>query len=118
MATLPASAARRHPVSLDIPSRMAKAHVQKVDSATEPDWMVAVGHAIALAIATAGLSQKEAAAVIGVDQAEFGKWLNGQRRPQFDRIFAVETLRQPLVIELARLAGTFEIVTELRTVTA
>lgn len=49
----------------------------------------------------AGWSHKEAAARIGVDDAEFGKWISGARRPQLDKLWAVEELRGPLVIALA-----------------
>ncbi len=64
-----------------------------------------VGRAVARAVAMTGWSHKEAAAQIGVDDAEFGKWLSGGRRPQFDRLFAVAALRQPLIVALADLGG-------------
>ncbi len=102
---------RTHPVSLDIQRPvMAKANVQILDV----DWMKVVGAAIARAISIVGWSQKEAAAKVGVDAAEFGKWLSGERRPQLDRLFAVVELRQPLVMTLAGLADGVEIVTEIR----
>lgn len=91
-----------HPVSLDIGRPvMAKANVQSPDIA----WNEAIGAAISKAIARIGWSKKEAAAKVGVDDAEFGKWLSGGRRPQFDRLFAVDALRQVLVVELAGIAG-------------
>lgn len=92
--------------------QMAKAHVQKVDTPSashvqkvDMDWMAMVGRAIERAIAMVGWSKKEAAAKVGVDEAEFGKWLSGGRRPQFDRLFAVAELRKPLVLCLAALAN-------------
>jgi hypothetical protein len=101
-----------HPVLPDIGRPvMAKANVQLPDI----DWMRAVGLAIQRAIKRVGLSSKEAAAKVQVDEGEFGKWLSGTRRPQLDRIFAVEELRQPLVIAFAEMAGHgVEIVTEIR----
>lgn len=90
--------------------RMAKANVQILDTT---HWLVLVGRSVSRAIARLGWSQKEAAAKIGVDEAELGKWLNGVRRPQLDKLFAVEALRQPLIEELADLAGA-EVTTQIR----
>lgn len=105
------SAAAGHPVSLDIGRPvMAKAGVQILDI----DWPRAIGLAVERAIAMCGWSKKEAAAKVGVDPAEFGKWLTGERRPQLDRLFAVQDLREPLVICLAGLASNVEVVTEIR----
>lgn len=89
---------------------MAKAHVQKLDI----EWMRAIGAAIERAIAMVGWSKKEAAAKVGVDPAEFGKWLSGERRPQLDRLFSIEDLREPIVVNLAGLAANVEVVTEIR----
>lgn len=60
-----------------------------------------VGAAIRRAVALAGLSHKEAAAQIGVNDAQFGKWLSGNENPQVHRVFAVVALRQPFVVALA-----------------
>lgn len=101
----------RHPVLPDIARpAMAKAHVRISDI----DWSAQIGRAIGAAIRVVGWSSKEAAAAVGVDDAEFGKWLSGTRRPQLDRLFAVQALRQPLVVALASLAEDVEIVTEIR----
>lgn len=89
---------------------MAKAPVRIPDVA----WGERLGGAVARAIAMVGWSHKEAAARIGVDDAEFGKWLSGGRRPQFDRLFAIQELRQPLIVSLAALAEDVEVVTEIR----
>lgn len=80
---------------------MAKADVQQMDMA----WLPQIGRAIQRAVKVAGFSNKEAAALCGVDAAEFGKWLSGERRPHFDRLFAVVDLQQPLVIALAKMVG-------------
>lgn len=101
----------RHPVLPDVPTRMVKADVRIPDI----DWMRLIGAAIQQAVNDARWSNKEAAGRVQVDDAEFGKWLNGTRRPQFDRLFAVPELRQPLVIAIARLGGDgVDIVTEIR----
>ncbi len=101
----------RHPVLPDVRPEMAKAHVRSPDI----DWMKGLGAAIQSAVHAACWSNKEAAAKCRVDDAEFGKWLSGTRRPQFDRLLAVPELRQPLVIALALLVGDgVEVVTEIR----
>ena len=84
--------------------RMAKADVQKLD-VESIDWLKALGVAIQRAVKACDWSNKEAAAIVDVDDAEFGKWLNGTRRPQFDRLFAVPALRAALVIAFAKLAA-------------
>jgi hypothetical protein len=110
-ASVPADSAARHPVLPDIGRPvMAKVNVRTPDI----DWAVEIGAAIQRAVKKSGLSNKEAAAAAHVDDAEFGKWLSGSRRPQFDRLFAVEALQQSIVIELAGLAKDIEIVTEIR----
>lgn len=101
--TMPDSTGARHHVLPDIGRpTMAKANVRTPDVV---DWMVAIGAAIQQAVKDAKYSNKEAAAKVGVDDAEFGKWVNGTRRPQFDRLFALPELRRPLVIAIALLAG-------------
>jgi len=93
----------RHPVFSDIPRPvMAKANVQILDI----DWKQAIGRAIERAVASAGYTKSEAAGKLDVDAAEFGKWMTGERRPQFDRLFAIEALRVPLVVALAGLDPT------------
>lgn len=113
--SIAAPVASRHPVIPDMTRpRMAKAHVQNLDIAASGEWMVAVGRAIERAVAGVGWSKKEAAARVQVDDAEFGKWLSGARRPQLDRLFAVPELRPALIVALAALEATVEIVTEIR----
>lgn len=110
--SIPQRAVGSHPVLPDIRPRMARAHVQKPDI----DWMEAIGRAIALAVAMTGWSNKEAAARVHVDDAEFGKWLSGARRPQFDRLFSVPELRDALIETLAALSPAYEIAREIRRV--
>lgn len=94
-------AADRHLMSHDIgPLRMAKAKV----IADDVDWMRAIGAAISEAMRACGWSVKELAAKVERDEAEVSRWLSGVRRPQFDLLFAVEELQEPLVVALARLA--------------
>jgi len=99
--------ASRHPVLPDIgKKRMARI--------PDIEWNARIGGAIQRAVAIVGWSNKEAAANAGVDDAEFGKWLSGGRRPQMDRLFALEALRWPLIQTLAALDEQTEIVVEIR----
>ena len=89
---------RRHPVLPDIGRpHMAKASVREPDTTL----MELLGAAIQRAILEVWETNKLAAADLQVDDAEFGKWMNGTRRPQFDKLFAVEALREPLIVAMA-----------------
>ena len=81
--------------------RMAKVDARIPDM----DWNAALGAALQRAVRQVWESNKVAAAVLQVDDAEFGKWLSGTRRAQWDRCFACEALREPLMVQLAKLAG-------------
>jgi hypothetical protein len=89
--------------------RMAKADLKTL----EIDWIQAVGSAIRRAVSIAGLSDKEAAAKVRVDPGQFAKWLAGRERPQFDRLFAVAELREPLILQLALLLPGVEVTTQI-----
>ncbi len=103
----------RHPVLPDMPSpRMAKADVQN-------PGMVALGRALEYAIGVARWSSKEAAAHIAkasqspVDEAEFGKWLSGNRRVLVDKVLCVDELQWPFIVGLARECG-HEVIEEIK----
>lgn len=108
-------AVSRHPVVPDIGRpRMAKVDVREPDIA----WNERIGGAIQRAVALVGWSNKEAAAKVGADDAEFGKWLSGARRPQLDKLFAVDELRWPLIQCLAALDEQTYLDTAIRRRTA
>lgn len=96
---LPAS--RHHRLPEKTVSAMAKADLRKPEI---PDWRLDVGRAIERTRLLAGLSLKELAAAIARDERQVARWIAGTERPQFDAIFAVAALRQPLVVALAELA--------------
>lgn len=99
-----------HPVLPDIgKARQAKADVRKPDVQETPDYMRLVGSVVEIAVSTVGWTHKEAAGKVGVDDAEFGKWINGTRRPQFDKLSALEALRWPMVMAWARVLGVAEV---------
>lgn len=91
-----------------LPLRPAKADLKNLD-----DWRARIGAAVARAFQFAGLSQKEAAAAVGHDQAQVARWISGAERPQMDALFAVEALRGPLVIAFAGLSEDIEITTTI-----
>lgn len=80
---------------------MAKADLKKNDR----PWREQIGRAIQRTFSLAGVSQKEAAALLDRDQAQIARWTSGAERPQVDALFAVDSLRQPLLLALAELAG-------------
>lgn len=79
---------------------MAKADLKNRESAQ------LIGRVVQRCFALAGISQKEAAALVNRDPAQVARWISGAERPQMDALLAVESLRQPLVIALAELAGS------------
>ncbi len=85
---------------------IGRPHMAKVEP-QNPDatWNERIGAAIQRAVLQVFETNKAAARTLGVDDAEFGKWLGGGRRPQFDLLFAYAPLRKPLVLSLAQLAG-------------
>lgn len=100
---LPAAAGARHLDRLErVPAVMAKADLKLKNR--EP-WRTSVGAAVRRCFALAGLSQKEAAALLQLDPAQVQRWIAGSERPQVDTIFSVEQLRQPFVVALAEMAG-------------
>jgi hypothetical protein len=79
---------------------MAKADLKNVER-----WRELMGAAVRRCFSLAGVSQKEAAGLLDRDQAQVARWISGAERPQFDALFAAESLRQPLLLALAELAG-------------
>lgn len=112
---LPALDASSHRNRLDgVRPVMAKA-VNKIETRQIVEWKEAVGRAVQRCFLLAGVSQKEAAALLSRDTAQIARWVAGTERPQFDAIFGVDAFRSPLVIALAELAGEgIEVITEIR----
>jgi ribosome-binding protein aMBF1 (putative translation factor) len=111
MSSVASAAVRRHRNSLDdVRPEMAKAQLKKIEL---DGFREQIGQSIQRAISIAGRSQKEVAGLIGCDVAQIARWIAGTERPQFDRLFAVEELRWPLIQALAALAEA-EIYTEIR----
>jgi hypothetical protein len=79
---------------------MAKADLKNLEM-----WRTAMGRSVARCFELAGKTQKEGAALVERDAAQVARWIAGTERPQFDALFAVDELRQPLIVALAELAG-------------
>lgn len=92
---------------------MAKADLRKaeVDDAV---WRAAVGRVIERAKELSGLTLKQFADAVQRDERQVARWFAASERPQFDAIFAVEALRQPLIQALAELAGNVVVETVIR----
>lgn len=83
----------------------------------ETPWRALVGHAIARTFALAGVSQKEAAALLDRDPAQIARWIAASERPAFDVLFSVRAFRGPLVVALAEMStGDLEVVTTITAV--
>jgi hypothetical protein len=78
------------------------------------DMRAALGQALDFAIAMAHLSHKEAAAACGVDAAELGRWITGERRMHLDRILATPKLKRHVLIALALLDPELDVATQIR----
>lgn len=108
--TVAVSAPHRHLDRLEgLRPRMAKA----LKNLEDRPWREQIGRAIERAISIAGLSQKEAAALLDRDQAQVARWVSSTERPQLDAIFAVPVLRGPIVIALAELSQDIDVVTQI-----
>jgi hypothetical protein len=64
-----------------------------------------LGRVIERTFELAGLSQKEAAALLERDQAQIARWIAGTERPQLESIYATPTLRARLLLAMAEQAG-------------
>lgn len=73
----------------------------KVLNAVETPDRAPVGAALRRAIAIVGLSDKEAADLLGLDKSQLSRWLSGGETIQLHRVYATK-LHGPLAIELAR----------------
>ena len=102
----------RHRERLEIGRpQMAKADLKKVDIC----WKASVGQVFQRCLLLAGVSQKEAAALLQRDPGQVGRWIAGTERTQLDAVLAVEQFRQPFVQALAEVAGAeVEITVKLR----
>lgn len=109
-----ARVAKAHVPVLDLPAASAVLMPDAVEAWRRDPARQAVAEAVARALRMVWPTFKEAAAEIGVDEAELGKWASAERRPHFDRLFAVRCLQQPLLVSLSSLVHDAEAITEIR----
>lgn len=95
----------------DVSVKTAKADIRKADTAS---YYAALGGCIDEVRRVSGLTLKEFAAVIGKDERQVKRQIDGADRPQLEVVFAVERFRGPLLTALARLAADVDVVTEIR----
>ena len=112
-------ASSRHRLFSEIPpSQMAKADLKKLETGLK----ALIGQAVERARKSIGWSQKELADAMDKatgakeprDPAQLSRWEKGTERPQFDQLWAVPEMRGPLVVSLAALSDSIEVVTEIR----
>lgn len=90
---------------------MAKADLKK----NEMPWREQIGRAIERCFSLAGLSQKEASALLDRDPAQVARWVSAAERPQLDALLSIDQFRQPLIQALSECAGAeVEVTVRLR----
>lgn len=102
-----------HRLSLEnVTPRMAKVDLKKVEEAARR----AYGEVLARAVDLAGLIQKEAAARLKVDPAQFARWISGAENAQVWRFHQDELLGPALIAAQAEVTdgATVRTVIELR----
>ena len=73
----------------------------KVLNGVEQPSREPVGRALRRAIGIVGLSDKEAADLLGIDKSQLSRWLAGTESMQVARIYSTK-LHGPFAIEMAR----------------
>lgn len=98
------------PTPLGVPdgrARMAKAGIPKAKN------HAALGRRVARVLELSALSLKEFSALLGRNERQIGRWLDGSDRPQLELIYAVPALNSFLVIALAEGVATVDVTTTI-----
>lgn len=90
---------------------MAKADLPKSE---KREMWPEIGACLDAARRDVGWTVDELAGQLQRDSKQVGRWMRGEERTQVDAVFAVEPLRGPFVIALAKLADCCEIETVVR----
>jgi hypothetical protein len=79
-------------------------------------WKREIGQAIERALNLANLTKQDVSFEMGygTNQAPISNWISGKETPQFAKLFAVEQLRDSLIVALAGLSKTVEVETTIR----
>lgn len=91
--------------------RMVKAAIRKAENA---DYLAQIGGCLDEARREVGWTLDQLSAELNRDARQVRRWIAGEERTQVDVVFAVEPLRGPFVIALAKLADCCEIETVVR----
>jgi hypothetical protein len=95
--------AARHRVIPEIHPQPAKADLRKPE--TRAYW-AEIGGCLDSARRAAGWNLDELSAELKRDPRQVRRWIAGEEQTQIAVVFAVEALRAPFVVALARIAGT------------
>jgi hypothetical protein len=98
-------AVARHLLRSEIPTRMAKAGLSTLRKAENDEWPKRVGAALERAVSVCGWTLDEFSGKVGRNERQCRRWMTGEEHQQMDTLFAVKELQQPLIIELAKIAG-------------
>lgn len=86
---------------------MAKAGIPKAKN------HAGLGRRVARVLELSTLSLKEFAALLGRNERQVGRWIDGSDRPQLELIYAVVSLKGFLVIALAEDISTVDVTTTI-----
>lgn len=100
-----------HRVNGETPKKMAHMSLPKRET---DDAMAEIGECLDFARRSVGWTVDQLSRELQRDSKQVARWIRGEERTQMDVVFAVEPLRAPFVIALARLAECFEEETTLR----
>lgn len=108
-----AGSGARQRVLSDVQPEMAKAALAGRGKPEMRRFWAETGACVDEARRVVGWTLEQLAAEIGRDARQVRRWIAGEEQTQIAAVFAVEALRQPFVIALARLAEC-EVTTEIR----
>ena len=108
--SLQTAVAARHRVISEMQPEMLKADLRKPENRR---FWAETGSCLDEARRVVGWSLDQLAGEVGRDARQVRRWMAGEEQTQIAAVFAVEVLRQPFVIALAKLAQC-EVITEIR----
>lgn len=102
--TLTAEPVSRHRVLPETAvSSVAKADLRKPENGSDVEWKQRIGAAVREVRGAKTLN--EMAGLIGREERQIARWERGEETPQFNRYFAHDEFRLPLVLAIAKLGG-------------
>jgi ribosome-binding protein aMBF1 (putative translation factor) len=100
----PSIAQQSLPTPLLVQEKRAKTAKADLRKTGDEAFYARIGQCIDEVRNVFGLSIKEFAAVLGKNESQVRRWVEGSERPQIEAVFAVEKFQGAMVIALARLA--------------